>query len=188
MKKNKPLLSKYSQSLRIKTITPYLNGNILEIGCGISRIPSLMKSKQIYVGIDKNPNIINRLRSEYPNHRFICNNIEVSDLDLNGKFDTILMLSLVEHLENPGQVINKIRNHLSPLGKIIVTTPTSFGGMVHKIGALLGLFSKQAAKDHKSFFSSRTLIRLVENNSLILQEHHIFLFFLNQLFIFKMNH
>lgn len=54
-------------------------------------------------------------------HEFTLSSIE----DFPGEecFDLILLLNLIEHVENPGAVLEKCRNHLNPDGRLLVQTP-----------------------------------------------------------------
>jgi len=47
------------------------------------------------------------------------------ELDSDKKFDIILMLDVIEHVNNPVQFINDYKKFLQEDGKIIVTTPNS---------------------------------------------------------------
>lgn len=45
---------------------------------------------------------------------------------LNKKFDVIVAGELIEHLENPGLFLDKIKRFLNPDGSLIITTPNMF--------------------------------------------------------------
>src|SRR3989338_3706404 len=48
---------------------------------------------------------------------------------IHEKFEVITLFDVIEHLDNVGLALMKIRKHLKPQGKLIITTPnmTSFG-------------------------------------------------------------
>ena len=55
------------------------------------------------------------------------------DMDLGQRFDLIVMSDVIEHVERPVQaLINLVRRHLKPGGKLVVTTPnaTFIGGLL----------------------------------------------------------
>ena len=54
-------------------------------------------------------------------HEYFCGPIE--DFQTDKKFDLILLLNLIEHVENPRAVLGKIRELLSPTGCILIKTP-----------------------------------------------------------------
>ncbi len=80
-----------------------------------------------------------RLIDEFPNIILDCNdlsrrkklkNIRVNfKKDLNGnfnfnkKYNLIIAVEIIEHLENPSHFIRKMKDHLKPNGIIILTTP-----------------------------------------------------------------
>lgn len=54
-------------------------------------------------------------------HAFFCGRIE--DFETDRRFDLILALNLIEHVQNPLAVLQKLRSMLSPAGAILVKTP-----------------------------------------------------------------
>lgn len=54
-------------------------------------------------------------------HEYFCGRIE--DFTTHHKFDLVLLLNLIEHVENPHKVLTAIENMLSPNGLILVKTP-----------------------------------------------------------------
>ena len=54
-------------------------------------------------------------------HEFHLGRIE--DFDSNSRFDLILLLNLIEHVEDPVAVLAKMRELLAPGGRILVKTP-----------------------------------------------------------------
>jgi len=45
------------------------------------------------------------------------------DFDFQCKYDVILAVEIIEHLENPFHFVRTLKNHLNPNGLIILTTP-----------------------------------------------------------------
>ena len=54
-------------------------------------------------------------------HEYFCGRIE--DFRSDQKFDLVLLLNLIEHVEDPHQVLIALQNMLSPNGLIVVKTP-----------------------------------------------------------------
>jgi SAM-dependent methyltransferase len=184
----KPLLSRYAEKKRINIVRPYLKGNVLDLGCGFTKIPSILNNEQHYCGVDQNPIAIQWAQRNYPNHDFIEADIASGELELGSYYDTILLLAVIEHIKNPIQIFKQTGKILSPLGRVIITTPTPVGGYIHKIGALAGLFYKSAMYDHVRFYDQYDLARFLLQDHLDLIEYRKFLLCLNQLFICKMKH
>ena len=149
-------------------------------------IPHLLKPDQVYFGIDQNSKTIDRLRQKYSGITFLEYDLEVDTLDLDSMtFDTILMIAVIEHLKDPTIILGQISKLLSPNGKLIITTPTPIGGVIHSIGAYLGLFYKEAMADHKRYFTLKTLTPLILDGYLVIIGYRKFLILGNQLFLCK---
>lgn len=54
-------------------------------------------------------------------HEYFCGRIE--EFNTSRKFDFILMLNLIEHVENPVEILRKAASMLSPGGRILIKTP-----------------------------------------------------------------
>ena len=70
------------------------------------------------------------------------NNLEVKNSldDFEQKFDIITMFHVLEHIENPEQILANIKNYLKPNGKLIIEIPNSND-------ALLTLYKSEAFKN-----------------------------------------
>jgi len=183
----KPLLSRYLQEKRVQTVSPYINGTILDIGCGFSIVPLKIKSAQSYTGIDKNKKALARCMKKFERCNFIVQDFESDDINLGYKFDTILMLAVFEHLHNPISALNQITRHLAPKGKLIITTPTPIGGIIHTIGSFGGLFSRKAVFEHEKLYNRKNLTNILETQGYKIEHYSRFAFLLNQLFIAKLS-
>jgi len=65
-----PLLSNYITKKRLQAIAQYLTGDILDLGCGFSRIPGYLLPEQQYVGVDHSLRTITWLESTFPHYEF----------------------------------------------------------------------------------------------------------------------
>lgn len=54
-------------------------------------------------------------------HEYFCGKIE--DFRADKKFDFVLLLNLIEHVENPLEILTKVCNMLSPHGRVLIKTP-----------------------------------------------------------------
>ena len=66
-----------------------------------------------------------------------------------------------------------------------MTTPSPFGDKIHRAGAVIGLFSKDAVEEHETIFSHKMMNDLLEPNGLKIERYRRFLLGGNQLFICK---
>jgi 2-polyprenyl-3-methyl-5-hydroxy-6-metoxy-1,4-benzoquinol methylase len=179
-----PLLSGYTRKARVRKVYPYISGDILDLGCGVTELLDMIPTVGSYVGIDYNPLYFSWLKNKYPQHTFYSWNLDLDNLNLNKSFDTIIMAAILEHLKNPANVFQKINTLLKPSGKLIITTPSPFGGFVHTIGSKIGLFHQDAADEHEVFYNFGHVVKLLKNFGLMLLHYEKFQFGANQLFIF----
>lgn len=111
---------------KIESLLPNLNGEetFLDIGCGHGGVCSELINKGFNVsGIEINDEAIDSLKSKgfKTYHRDIT-----KPLNINYKFDIILILDVLEHLFDPLHLLNEAKNITKPNGYIIVTIPLYF--------------------------------------------------------------
>lgn len=109
-------------------VLPYIQGDVLDLGCGVSRIPKYLKPGSKYVGVEISTKFIEWLKENYPHYTFYQWDLENDQLNLNSQFDTVLMIAVLEHLHNPDNILKQISSFLKPDGKLVMTTPTPLGG------------------------------------------------------------
>lgn len=105
---------------------------ILDIGCGIGSYLNYAchLSGCSGVGVDRLEDVITVAR-RVNNYYKLQNQFVVSDIDnyLSGltkqRFDLILCIEVIEHLENPQAVLAKCISILTPQGKLILSVPTA---------------------------------------------------------------
>jgi len=180
-----PLLAKYVRQKRILAVLPHIQGDVLDLGCGVSRIPKHLQPDSKYVGVEINPRIVEWLKENYPHHTFYQWDLEIDILLLNSQFDTVLMFAVLEHLRNPDNVLKQIPTFLKPDGKLVMTTPTPLGGNIHTFGARIGLFYKEAANQHEGFYNRDQISKLLSKYCLEVTYFELFLSRGNQLFVSK---
>jgi len=80
----------------------------------------------------------------------------ISDLNSLGqeKFEWIFMIEVVEHLRDPQAELMKIRQHLTPTGKLVITTPNARGWRARSDG-----FNWREAQNptHINLFTAQSL-------------------------------
>ncbi|MBN2407911.1 MAG: class I SAM-dependent methyltransferase [Elusimicrobia bacterium] len=179
-----PLLGR----IRLKKISQKIvpDSSVLDVGCGILCRPGLIQRKIDYSGIDIDERTIRANISLFPDGRFYCVDIEKEDVPETGKkYDFIIMAAVIEHVNNPVKVMTKIGGLLKPQGRILLTTPAPLGEIILKMGACLGIFSREAEKQHNALLGKRDLSRLAECCGLELEYYERFLFGMNQFVVFR---
>src|SRR3954462_3152045 len=105
------------------------NAKILDVGCGNGVISRHLGRLGFNVlGIDVSEKTIETARSltNLPNVRFITKSAE--ELVASGeKYDAVICSEVLEHLHDPGALLNVLHQSLADGGKLIVTVPNGKG-------------------------------------------------------------
>lgn len=101
-----------------------VEGNLLEVGCGVGRGLKLMKeSSAHYTAIDKNAKLIEQLQEENPRQKFIEQNIPPFTNIADNTFDYVVSFQVIEHIAKDALFLEEIHRVLKPGGRAIITTP-----------------------------------------------------------------
>lgn len=93
---------------------------------------------------------------------------DAQSFDLDGEFDTIVATNIIEHVANPGQLLQRCREHLADGGVLLVTTPRTHIPW-NVLRELKG--GMDPHDEHKMWFCRATLEALAESQDLTVREH-----------------
>lgn len=182
------LLTGWLTRIRLDRIAARVTGpRVLDVGCGygdlIDHLPADVKR---IVLLDSSPlreeRAVSRARARGLEASFVLADSNDESLRIpEGPYDTIVLGALLEHLRPPIHVLKTIRPHLAPGGRVVLTTPTPLGGLLHKLGSYAFLTHPEAAHEHFAFYGRRDLARLFDESGYVMEEYVPFLFGLNQL-------
>ncbi|MFQ5858364.1 MAG: class I SAM-dependent methyltransferase [Anaerolineae bacterium] len=179
-----PLLTEHLRRRRYAMVEPFLRGKVLDIGCGNAATALSLESVQRYVGIDYRPTLVAHQREQFPQHEFYVCDVDHEPLPLREmRFDTVLMAAIIEHLANPGWVLDQVTGHLRPEGRLVITTPTPRGERVHWLGVRVGLFHPHAAEEHKGAYDRQCLEGLLAAHGFSVVQYRPFELGANQLVV-----
>ncbi len=158
-----------SHTLALKAVEN--NSNVLDIGCNEGYFTKEFKKKNCFiVGIDslsiKNKNNFNK---------YIKLNLnETNKLPFIDKFDYVLILDVIEHLDNPEVFLDKIREKSKlKKSKIIITTP-NIAFLITRLQLFFGSFNygKLGILDlsHKRLFTFKSIIKLCESCGFVIKK------------------
>ena len=101
----------------------YVNGDLLEIGCGEGRgVGLLQELVNNYNGIDKIAEVVDKLSVQYPQASF--EQSIIPPLAFNDKkFDSVISFQVIEHINDDKRFIEEISRVLKPGGVALLTTP-----------------------------------------------------------------
>jgi len=109
-------------------IRPWVGRAVLEVGAGIGNLTVHLLPRDRYRATDVNPDYLDYLENFAVGKPYL----EVADLraedeagfaSLAGRFDTVLCLNVLEHLDEPVPVLRNFRTALAPGGHAIVLVP-----------------------------------------------------------------
>ena len=72
---------------------------VLDLGCGPADILNFLTPFIDYTGIDASSNYISAAKNKFPDQKFICTIFD-SNTKLDGKFDVVLAVGLIHHLND----------------------------------------------------------------------------------------
>jgi SAM-dependent methyltransferase len=160
---------------------------VLDIGCGDA---SLLREAGAridrYVGVERDPAQVAELAASFPAARFVARDLDHQPLDLDERFDCVVMAALIEHLFNQEYVMRQVAAHLAPGGAVYLTTPTVLGNdLVHRLGSRVGLFARSATEDHIVIYNRQRFRILAREVGLVLERHQLFQLGCNQLAVLR---
>ena len=174
-----------SMSKRMSWILARTRGpHVLNVGCaGYSPDPRsphwvhgrLYDSFPYVAGIDYDRKIVADLGAMKYAHVYHAN---AESFHLAERFNTIVAGELIEHLCNPGLFLQRVKEHLAPGGKLLITTPYAFA-LVHFLYALYHFPHTCSNREHTGWFCVDTLVRLARLNGFhvtqweLLEDYHV---------------
>jgi len=179
------LLSPSLEMWRLNKIRNHIVGDyILDFGCGYGKLAAKIPEIN-YIGVDIDEEVIESAReinADFKKARFY--NVGRSEWRSH-KFDTIILAAVIEHLDNPSQILIDFKKLLKSNGRIIITTPAPKASTILLIGSKFGLFSREALEEHKTLLDESNFIYLSDIVGLKLELYEKFEFGLNQIIIYK---
>jgi spore maturation protein CgeB/SAM-dependent methyltransferase/Tfp pilus assembly protein PilF len=108
----------------IAALVPQSATRILDVGCAAGETGKLLKELGFprVVGIERNEQSAARAREVLD--EVIVGDVEQMELPFErGSFDCIIFADVLEHLIEPGDVLRRFRNYLSPQGVLVASIP-----------------------------------------------------------------
>ncbi|HUP22254.1 MAG TPA: glycosyltransferase [Thermoanaerobaculia bacterium] len=111
-----------------RTVHPHIGARVLELDAGMATVTSRLLPRDRYVVAETNPHYLDYLRNFARGKPYI----EVARIDPDapddlgpwaGQFDTVLCLSVLEHLADPESALRRMGEALRPDGRLILYVP-----------------------------------------------------------------
>lgn len=112
-----------------KVLRPHVGARVLEVGCGIGTMSRrLAEVADLVVGIEPNPNCVDRVRREmkgHPRFTLLVRHLEECDpAELSRhRFDTVVCVNVLEHIADDGAALRAFRDAVTPGGRVLVWVP-----------------------------------------------------------------
>lgn len=142
----------------LKKFDKYLKGDILEVGSGIGNFTKLLVRYGNVWASDISKEYLNKIKTEVPEIK----GIGIADIEKakyffkNQRFDAIVCLNVVEHIQKDDQALLNLYKLLKPKGVLILIVPSGMS-LYGKIDEAIGHFrrydkNKLEKKVHKLGF------------------------------------
>ncbi len=147
------------------TLRPHLGDRVLEIGAGIGTLTEQMIPRDSYTVSDINPVYLAYLRSyvagkPYLSVRHIDASKAADFAGLDGRFDTVMMVNVLEHVLDEKSTIDNVFRALEPGGRFVVLVPQHPG--------LYGTLDE--ALEHRERYTVAGLRRSLESAGFVVDE------------------
>ena len=154
----------------IAALLPATVRRFADVGCGAGATSAWLKAKypgSYAVGLEGNPAVREALSANVDEAHIVDLNGSLPDI---GAVDLILCLDVLEHLVDPGAVLNRLVQHLTPGGTAVVSVPNVAHFSVSVPLLLRGEFTYRDAgvldRTHMRFFVRQSAIELMNGAKL----------------------
>ena len=145
---------------RVKLLENIQYESLLDFGCGNGGLLSLLKVKnKDLVGIELNKDIIDILKKE---NLKVFQNINIQPELHMKKFDCITLFHVLEHLYEPIEILQQLKNKMNNNSVLIIEVP-------HANDALITYYNCNAFKNF-TFWSEHLILHTVESLSILLNK------------------
>jgi SAM-dependent methyltransferase len=138
--------SRYNQWM-FDRLRPWVGRRVLEIGAGIGNMSAFLVDRERVVLTDTEPYYLSRLRERFADRREVA----VAELRLPTvdprltaeRFDTVIGLNVLEHIEDDAATLRALHGLLGPGGRLVLLVP-SLRALYGTLDAALGHFRRYA--------------------------------------------
>ena len=150
-----------------------VRGRVLDLGCIDERHPEriatslharLKAANSAVVGADLNTDAIDIVRAL--GFEVLDGDAQVDDF--GGPYDLVLAAELIEHLDDPGRLLDNVGRHLAPGGRLALTTPNPF--YLNQCAKIAKHGRPQVHTEHRGWFCPQTLSVLLRSRGFQIED------------------
>ncbi|MFN0033246.1 MAG: class I SAM-dependent methyltransferase [Flavobacteriales bacterium] len=141
------------------------HAELLDIGSGMGTLLDTARSVGFNTtGVELSSKLAEVVQRK--GHRVINKNVD--DIHDGNTYDVISMMDIMEHLENPTDILKNLKKLLSDKGELVVYTP-NHASMIVKMAHWLHALGMRSAMDnifactHTCFFTTKSLRKILED-------------------------
>ena len=113
-------------------LRPHLGARVLELGAGIGNMTRNLCPRDRYTATDINPHYLDYLRRTFQPRPYVdVAKVDVTSAEdfagLQGRYDTVVCLNVLEHVKEEAQALDNMRGALSKGGKLVLLVPQGPG-------------------------------------------------------------
>ena len=137
---------------------------VLDVACGDGSLTRLMMDHYpVVVGVDGSEEKVKLARTNTPEARFYVSMFE--DFNIDERFDSIVMINILEHVEDPVLFLKKARSLLKRGGEVISFVPNALS-LNRRVGKIMGIIedyyelsANDLAVGHRRFYDRDKLVK-----------------------------
>lgn len=159
---------------KIPWVKQFVGGKkVLDLGCVRHDIDETYKDIWLHgiirqqaksvLGVDYLENEIEELKKRGFN--VVCANVET--MELNDTFDVVVAGDIIEHLNNFGMFLERVKAHMKPDGIFLITTPNPVNFM--RFMSVLQRGDAGANPEHTCWFTERVLRQLLDRYGMFIE-------------------
>jgi SAM-dependent methyltransferase len=142
------------------SIAPCLSGDILEVGCGTGTFTALMAlAGHRVTAVDINPSYVEKAKTRLAaQDRVTVLAGDATQMSWSTRFDTVVLLDVLEHIEDDVGFLRRLAACLAPGGRLVVKVPAG-EWLYSPLDSAIGHFRRYSKKSLRRVFEDAGLAR-----------------------------